>query len=105
MSDAGSEPAGPRRGRPGHDQEAVLRRAVDLFNEQGYDGTSMGDLARALGLTKSAIYHHVPSKAHLLQLAREGADAELGQRVGQRRHLNACPHRIDVQPRQRRRQG
>ena len=67
---AGGVPArGPRRGRPGHDQQTVLRVAVDLFNEQGYDGTSVGDLARELGLTKSAIYHHVPSKEHLLERA------------------------------------
>lgn len=63
----------PRRGRPGHDQETVLRRAVDLFNRQGYDATSMGDLAAELGLTKSAIYHHVPSKAHLLEQALDEA--------------------------------
>ena len=71
-----SEPAAPRaprRGRPGHDQETVLRRAIDLFNEQGYDGTSMGDLARELGFTKSAIYHHVPSKSHLLEQALDEA--------------------------------
>ena len=68
----GARPA-PRRGRPGHDQTAVLRTAVDLFNRQGYDATSMGDLAAELGLTKSAIYHHVPSKAHLLQEALDEA--------------------------------
>jgi AcrR family transcriptional regulator len=51
----------------------VLRRAIELFNEQGYDGTSMGDLARELGFTKSAIYHHVPSKTHLLSLALDEA--------------------------------
>ena len=33
-----------------------LAVGIDLFNRQGYDATSMGDLARALGLTKSAIY-------------------------------------------------
>ena len=63
----------PRRGRPGHDQETVLRQAIELFNAQGYDGTSMGDLAKALGLTKSAIYHHVPSKTHLLSQALDEA--------------------------------
>ncbi|KRF22261.1 TetR/AcrR family transcriptional regulator [Phycicoccus sp. Soil802] len=73
-----SEPApatsgSPRRGRPGYDQETVLRRAIELFNEQGYDGTSMGDLARELGFSKSAIYHHVPSKTHLLSLALDEA--------------------------------
>lgn len=62
-----------RRGRPGHDQQAVLRVAVDLFNRQGYDATSVGDVARELGLTKSAIYHHVPSKEHLLQSAIDEA--------------------------------
>ena len=44
---AGQPPA--RRGRPGYDQETVLRRAVELFNRQGYDATSIGDLARELG--------------------------------------------------------
>ena len=66
-----------RRGRPGHDQQAVLRAAIDLFNRQGYDATSMGDLARELGLTKSAIYHHVPSKEHLLERALDEALDEL----------------------------
>ena len=70
-SDAAPSP--PRRGRPGYDQETVLRRAIDLFNRQGYDGTSMGDLAKELGLTKSAIYHHVPSKEHLLSAALDEA--------------------------------
>lgn len=70
----GAEPApAPRRGRPGYDQATVLRRAIDLFNRQGYDATSMGDLAAELGFTKSAIYHHVPSKAHLLKEALDEA--------------------------------
>lgn len=73
MSD--SQPA--RRGRPGHDQQTVLRTAIELFNRQGYDATSMGDLARELGLTKSAIYHHVPSKEHLLERALDEALDEL----------------------------
>ena len=69
-----TEAAGtPRRGRPGYDQSAVLRTAIDLFNRQGYDGTSMGDLAAELGVTKSAIYHHVPSKEHLLSEALDEA--------------------------------
>src|SRR3954447_24131618 len=73
MDDAVTDPATPRRGRPGYDQVTVLRRAIEVFNRQGFDGTSMGDLARELGLSKSAIYHHVPSKSHLLELALEEA--------------------------------
>ena len=67
------EPASPRRGRPGYDAPTVLRRAIDVFNRQGYEATSIGDLARELGLTKSAIYHHVPSKEALLTAALDEA--------------------------------
>ena len=63
-----SAPPG-RRGRPGYDLESLLVIAAKLFNERGYDGTSMEDLSRKLGITKSAIYHHVPSKQELLRLA------------------------------------
>lgn len=62
-----------RRGRPGYDQATVLRRAIEIFNRQGYDATSMGELARELGLSKSAIYHHVPSKESLLAAALDEA--------------------------------
>jgi AcrR family transcriptional regulator len=65
--------AGARRGRPGHDLESVLRGAVKVFNERGYDGTSMEDLSRELGITKSAIYHHVTGKEELLRLATDRA--------------------------------
>jgi AcrR family transcriptional regulator len=65
--------AGTRRGRPGHDLESVLRGAVKVFNERGYDGTSMEDLSRELGITKSAIYHHVTGKEELLRLAVDRA--------------------------------
>jgi len=65
--------AGTRRGRPGHDLDSVLRGAVKVFNERGYDGTSMEDLSRELGITKSAIYHHVTGKEELLRLAVDRA--------------------------------
>lgn len=62
-----------RRGRPGYDQATVLRRAIELFNERGYDATSIADLARDLGLSKSAIFHHVSSKEELLAAALDEA--------------------------------
>ncbi|WP_448389444.1 TetR/AcrR family transcriptional regulator [Microbacterium aurum] len=63
----------PRRGRPGYDRDQVVRIAVQLFNEQGYDATSVADLAARLGLTKSALYHHVSSKEAILQSALDDA--------------------------------
>ena len=72
MSDAETVARRPR-GRPGYDQDTVLRRAIDLFNRQGYDATSINDLAGDLGITKSAIYHHFPSKEALLSAALDEA--------------------------------
>ena len=62
-----------KRGRPGYDQDSVLSIAVEVFNKHGYDATSMGKLAENLGISKSAIYHHVPSKGDLLRLALDEA--------------------------------
>jgi AcrR family transcriptional regulator len=62
-----------RRGRPGYDLESLLAVAVDVFNERGYDGTSMEDLSQRLGISKSAIYHHVQSKDELLRMAVDRA--------------------------------
>jgi AcrR family transcriptional regulator len=69
-----TENAAPaRRGRPGHSLDSLLEVAVLVFNERGYDATSMDELATRLGVTKSAIYHHVPSKVELLRLALDRA--------------------------------
>jgi AcrR family transcriptional regulator len=72
-----------RRGRPGHDREAVLRAAIELFIAQGYDATSISDLAGSLGVTKSAVYHHFPSKESLLGAALDEALAGLDSAVGE----------------------
>jgi AcrR family transcriptional regulator len=62
-----------RRGRPGHSLDTLLDVAVAVFNERGYDATSMEELAARLGITKSAIYHHVAGKVELLRLALDRA--------------------------------
>ena len=73
---AAARPAsdGPaRRGRPGYDRQALLAVAVAVFNERGYDGTSMEDLSRRLGIAKSSIYYHVDGKEDLLRMALDRA--------------------------------
>src|SRR3982751_3924384 len=54
----------------------LTRAAARLFAEKGYHGTSIGDLAEALGVQKGSLYAHIESKADLLwEVAREGAVA------------------------------
>ncbi|MDH6111995.1 AcrR family transcriptional regulator [Kitasatospora sp. MAP12-15] len=49
--------------------DSLLAVTVEVFNARGYDGTSMEDLSRAAGISKSSIYHHVRGKEELLRLA------------------------------------
>jgi AcrR family transcriptional regulator len=67
-SGTGADASTPRarRGRPGYDADALLEVAVRVFTERGYDGATMDDLAAALGITKSSIYHHVSGKQEIL---------------------------------------
>ena len=52
------------------------REAARLFAERGYHGTSIGDLAKALGVQKGSLYAHIDSKQDLLyETLREGAQA------------------------------
>lgn len=71
MSKQSAQPV--KRGRPGYEREEVIRICVDVFNDHGYDATSMDTLAKRLGLTKSAIYHHVSSKEEILRIALDRA--------------------------------
>jgi AcrR family transcriptional regulator len=52
----------------------LTREAARLFAERGYHGTSIGDLAEALGVQKASLYHHFASKQDLLyETMRDGA--------------------------------
>jgi AcrR family transcriptional regulator len=54
----------------------LTRQAARLFAEKGYHGTSIGDLAEAMGVQKGSLYAHIESKADLLwEVARDGAGA------------------------------
>jgi TetR/AcrR family transcriptional regulator, cholesterol catabolism regulator len=89
----------------------LTRAAARLFAEKGYHGTSVGDLAAALGVRKGSLYSHIESKADLLwEVAREGADAfhsaldtvpEEGPaaeriRAALRAHLRVVAEQLDV---------
>ena len=44
----------------------ILREAAALYRRHGFNGTSMQDVATAVGITKSSLYHHFPKKQALL---------------------------------------
>ena len=43
-------------------KEKITETALDLFSQRGYDGVSVRDIARAVGIRESSIYNHFQSK-------------------------------------------
>ena len=89
----------------------LTRQAARLFAERGYHGTSIGDLAEAMGVQKGSLYAHIRSKQDLLyETMREGAEAfhaaldaipeDLATtekiRLGLRGHLRVVSQQLDV---------
>lgn len=80
--------------------ELVYSRAVDLMYERGYHGTSMRDVAGAVGVQMSTLYHYYPSKRELLMsimtTAMEGMTEyvliAVAEQSGPRERLKAAVH-------------
>jgi AcrR family transcriptional regulator len=89
----------------------LTREAARLFAEKGYHGTSIGDLAKSMGVQKGSLYAHISSKQDLLyETMRDGADAFHGAldaipeeasatekiRLALRGHLRVVAEQLDV---------
>jgi AcrR family transcriptional regulator len=62
-------------------RERIVARAAQLFNRQGYFGSSLSDIMRETGLEKGGIYNHFASKEQLALEAFDYAAGLLRQRM------------------------
>lgn len=53
--------------KPSPRKEVILEKAAHLFRKQGFNATSMRDLAENVGVEAASLYNHIRSKAELLQ--------------------------------------
>jgi AcrR family transcriptional regulator len=73
-----------QRGRPRSSKKRreIMRAAIELFTRNGYEGTSVDDVAAAAGVSKQTVYSHYGSKENLFGLAvstvckQSGMDAD-----------------------------
>ncbi len=86
-------------------RDVLIRKAAAAFRLKGFHGTSMADMARALGVTKAALYRYVRSKEELLYIlhrhAMDAGDAALDLarrdgRTGLERLQLAVRHFVEV---------
>jgi AcrR family transcriptional regulator len=73
MHDAGSAGPTPRTDT----RSRVQKVALELFAEQGYEKTSLREIAERLGVTKAALYYHFKSKEDIVHSFTDDYFAEL----------------------------
>jgi AcrR family transcriptional regulator len=72
-------------GRRTDTRARIQRTALDLFTEQGYDATSLREIAERLGVTKAALYYHFKTKESILDSIIEDLAAALDELIEWRR--------------------
>jgi len=70
-------------------KDRMLRAAAQCFNEKGYSGSSLKDVANILGLTDAALYYYVKNKEELVYLCYVRA-GEVGRESMDRAIADGC---------------
>ena len=72
--------------------ESILKAATRLFIERGFDGTSMYEIADALGVTRTAIYYYYKNKEEILVALTDKITRVAAQLAGQAaQHIDLSP--------------
>lgn len=71
--------------------DPVLTGAIEVFVRTGYHGATMRTIAETVGMSVPGVYHHYPSKQHLLVAALDLATSELHWRLPAAREEGATP--------------
>jgi AcrR family transcriptional regulator len=69
-----------RRGQNQGNREKIVRAAISLLDEKGYDAVSMRDVAQLAGIRASSIYNHFDGKDAMLDAVAAAFEAELDER-------------------------
>ena len=64
-------------------RERIVVAAVDLFTEQGYDDTTVAQIAERAGITKSTFFRHFPDKRELLAAGQETLSRLLAEGIAE----------------------
>jgi AcrR family transcriptional regulator len=91
--DPASSPASPFNRKAQHDAKraAIRSEAAKLFNGKGSRATTLQDVARGLGLTKTSLYYYVKTKEELIFLCYEAALQHKHQRMDRIEATHASP--------------
>lgn len=74
---------GEREAERARKREALLKAAVQMFNQRGFHATSLDDVAASLGVSKPTIYHYLGNKDQVLFECVQRGIAELRAAAGE----------------------
>jgi AcrR family transcriptional regulator len=74
----------------------ILEVALRLFNDKGYDATSLQDIADELGLTKPAVYYHYKGKGEMLRDLAQPARQAMAELMARVRAARTADERVDT---------
>jgi AcrR family transcriptional regulator len=88
-------PRSPRvRAKRERRREAILHAALRAFRRNGYHRTTLDDIARRLGVRKTALYHYFPDKEAILYECHKESLVELDRIVAETRRLGTPRDRL-----------
>ncbi len=72
-------------------KEKILEAALTLFSEQGYDGTSVEQIANAVGIKAPSLYKHYKGKEDILNAILDSAEARYEEMFGSEKNIGKLP--------------
>ena len=73
----------------------LLEAALQMFSQNGYEGTNIRELSASLGLGKSSLYRHFESKEEIWNAMLDEAEAYYNARFGSQENLPSTPKNTD----------
>lgn len=61
--------------------DSIINAASELFSERGVWGTSLGDIAKAVGISKGTLYYHYPAKQDIVEIVSTRCISDIGDRI------------------------
>lgn len=72
-------------------KERILEEALTLFAENGYDGTSVEQIAEKVGIKAPSLYKHFKGKEDILNAIIDNAEARYEESFGSENHIGRLP--------------
>ena len=72
-------------------KERILEAALTLFSENGYDGTSVEQIANAVGIKAPSLYKHFKGKEEILNALIDSAEIRYEEMFGSESHIGRLP--------------